>query len=302
MNELKDTDIREALRRREARRTNTELPADFCNNIMKEIATKRGTGMRRRWMAAAAVILLIIGIGTTVMMNQGSGTKDNNLLTGTEKHEVQPREPQPTRLDTIEISTPKQKLYNTPSVHIAQDIKPSKKEPETVVEQKTQPQTTTTPVTRTEPNLHYAAYSVAQDTIYQDPARMDEFIAKFASHYDIKQTKLECSDPKDGNATTVAYVFPDNKEIDVFGRLLQIACWYDSKTPGYLLNFSHQQLFFTLKDQRKGQKYLWIAERVNDDRILLYCTHSPTEANVSSACYQKYREQLTNNNSHSTRF
>lgn len=299
MNELKDTDIREALRRREARRTKPEVPADFCDSIMQEIAPKKDSGTRWRWMAAAATVILIIGIGTTLLMKQGNGTTDNGLLTETTKQEIQkiqPREPQPTKPDTLEIRASK------PSMQIAQNNKPTTKMTETVEEQETPPQTTTHSVTVTEPNLHYAAYSVAQDTAYQDPARMDEFIAKFASHYDIKQTRLECPDPKDGDATGVAYVFPDNKEIDVFGRLLQVACWYDSKTPGYLLNFSHQQLFFTLKDQRKGQKYLWIAERVNDDRILLYCTHSPTEANVSSSCYQKYREQLTNNNSHSTRF
>ena len=38
MNELKDKDLREALSRREARRKKPEVPADFCDGIMQEIA------------------------------------------------------------------------------------------------------------------------------------------------------------------------------------------------------------------------------------------------------------------------
>ena len=93
-----------------------------------------------------------------------------------------------------------------------------------------------------------------------------------------------------------SYLIEDKEELNLFGRLLQAACWYESKTPGYLLNFSHQQFFFTLKDLRKNEKYLWIAERIIGNRILLFSSHSPIEANVSSVCYQNYREQLTHTN------
>ena len=145
-----------------------------------------------------------------------------------------------------------------------------------------------------EPQVHYAAIQTIDDSTYQDPARMDEFIAKMANFNEVEAVPLDCN-PGSNDSTIIsnAYVFDDTEKFDVFGRLLQAACWYDCKTPGYLLNFSHQQLFFTLKDLRKGQKYLWIAERVNGDRILLYSTHSPIETDVSSSCYQNYREQLT---------
>ena len=103
-------------------------------------------------------------------------------------------------------------------------------------------------------------------------------------------------DSNDSTAISTAYVFEDKQELNLFGRLLQAACWYDSKTPGYLLNFSNQQFFFTLKDLHKNEKYLWIAERIAGGRILLFSSHSPIEANVSSVCYQNYREQLTHTN------
>ena len=114
----------------------------------------------------------------------------------------------------------------------------------------------------------------------------------------MKAVPLNCSSDKGVDSTIVstAYVFEDKEEYDLFARLLQAACWYDSNTPGYLLSYSHQQFFFTLKDLRKGEKYLWIAERLVGERILLFSTHSPIETTVSSVCYQNYREQLTHTN------
>ena len=152
-------------------------------------------------------------------------------------------------------------------------------------------------------NLHYAAYSPAEDSAYQAPSRMDEFIAKMADYNKVKAVALDCtSGSGDSTIVSTAYVFADKEDFDLFARLLQAACWYDSKTPGYLLNFSHQQFFFTLKDLRKCEKYLWIAERLMDGRILLFSTHSPIETEVSAACYQTYREQLTHTKQSSLQF
>ena len=146
-----------------------------------------------------------------------------------------------------------------------------------------------------EPQVHYAAVQTIDDSTYQAPSRMDEFIAKMADFNEVEAVPLDCT-PGDSMTVNKAYVFDDKQELDLFGRLLQAACWYDSKTPGYLLNFSHQQFFFTLNDMHKHEKYLWIAERIMGGRILLYSTHSPIEANVSSTCFQKYRDQLTHTN------
>ena len=126
---------------------------------------------------------------------------------------------------------------------------------------------------------------------YQEPARVDEFITKFANYYKVKEGELKCSAQNDSNVVSAVYVFPDTKEIDVFSRLLQAACWYSDETPGYLLSFSHQQFFFELKDMRKQLHYRWIAERVNG-KILLYCTHAPLGTKESSTCYQEYRDEL----------
>lgn len=147
----------------------------------------------------------------------------------------------------------------------------------------------------TDENLHYAS-NVINDTVdnYQSPSRMEEFIVKIANYHHIKCDSLSCAIGKDdSDVVSTAYVFPDTKELDLFRRLLQAACWYDDKMPGYLLNYSHQQFFFCLKDMRKGLKYLWIAERVRN-KILLYSTHSPLDTEVSSDGFREYRDKLSN--------
>ena len=147
----------------------------------------------------------------------------------------------------------------------------------------------------TDENLHYAS-NVINDTVdnYQSPSRMEEFIVKIANYHHIKCDSLSCAIGKDdSDVVSTAYVFPDTEELDLFRRLLQVACWYDDKMPGYLLNYSHQQFFFCLKDMRKGLKYLWIAERVRN-KILLYSTHSPLDTEVSSDGFREYRDKLTN--------
>ena len=72
-----------------------------------------------------------------------------------------------------------------------------------------------------------------------------------ADYHQVKEGELKCSAQNDSNIVGAVYVFPDKKEIDLFSRLLQAACWYSDETPGYLLSFSHQQFFFELKDMRQ---------------------------------------------------
>lgn len=279
MNELKDKDLREALSRREARRTKPEVPADFCNNIMQETAPKHQRPMIWRWMAAAAVVLVLIGVGTTMI----------------EKEETAPvMTPQRHQESAPEMA---QQINQEPASEMAQQInqKPAPVNPskpqDKVVSQATA--TVQAPrqgtVSMQSQNLHYASM---QDTTYQDPARVDEFIAKLAHYNEVEAVALDC-DHSDSTIVSKAYVFEDSKELDLFARLLQVACWYDSKTPGYLLNFSHQQFFFTLKDLHRGQKYLWMAERIGGGRILLQSTRSTLNVVPSPACYQNFREKLT---------
>ena len=287
MNELNDKDLREALSRREARRTKPEVPADFCDGIMQEIVPRRSRRPLWRWVAVAASLLLLIGIGVA-LVPFNKQTEAGSLIVQTV---------QPVRTDST--GTPSKQTVKSAQA-VCTTTSPTPK-PVTITPKA--PVDTVAVSLHTDPNLHYAAYSPEEDSTYQAPSRMVEFITKIADYNKVKAVPLMCSiGSSDSTAVSMAYVFEDKEELNLFGRLLQAACWYNSKTPGYLLNFSHQQFFFTLKDLRKNEKYLWIAERIIGDRILLFSSHSPIEADVSSVCYQNYREQLMHTNYSTSNF
>ena len=290
MNEkYKDTDLREALRRKYA--DTPKLPADFMKDTLPR---REGRTRILRWMAAAACLLLICGVGLTLM------PKDEPAKTA----QVIVKQTTPTPVPKSETTS--SKVRNSQF----QSQKLSVPKPETKPKQvpvKTLPQIPST-VGRgvpeasppggglegaiDDPNLHYAAHDPAEETVlYQDPARVEEFIEKMAAYHNVKEGELKCAAANDSNVVSRVYVFPDKKEIDVFGRLLQVACWFSDETPGYHLNFSHQQFFFELKDQRRQLQYRWIAERING-RILLYGTNAPIGAQTAAACYQENRNEL----------
>ena len=301
MNEkYKDTDLREALRRKYG--DTPKLPADFMTKMRQQTEPEPARKVTLwRWVAAAACLIIIVGVGVTIA-SYDRMTTDEKLTAKQVKSEhvgtsatVYPKETD--SLPSLNSQFTQSKLPVQTGRTIVQQAPKAQKS-----DVKAPAQPIVDPVAVDE-NLHYAAYVPAEDSAYQAPSRMDEFITKLADYNKVKAVTLDCI-PDDGDSTVVsmAYVFEDKQELDLFGRLLQAACWYDSKTPGYLLTFSHQQFFFTLKDLHKNEKYLWIAERIIGGRILLYSTHSPIEANVSSACFQEYREQLTHTNMSTLQF
>ena len=286
----KDTDLREALKRKYAE--TPQLPADFMTKMQEKmqpqpVAKTRGLW---RWMTVAACLLLIIGVGIKMIPTENK-TEPATLIA--QHHEAAPATVQPSESEKPSCSQQQAELL-TAKGQVAHSDKPvvTKKE----IVEKPEKKEKVTPIPMRDPNIHYAAYTEANDTIpYQAPSRVDDFIAKLADYHQVKGVPLQCTSDKGADSTIVstAYLFEEKGELDLFARLLQVACCYDTKTPGYLLNFSNKQFVFCLKDLREGQKYLWIAERLNSEYILLFSTHSPIETNVSSTCFQEYREQLT---------
>ena len=291
MNEkYKDTDLREALRRKYA--DTPKLPADFMKELTPNPSPRVGRTRVLRWMAAAACLLVIVGVGLT-MLHKEKPAKPEQIIAQQTKPRPVPVKDTPTsngensQLKSHEV--PAQVKVTAPKqVAMKRQKAEMKAEPvqETYIEE-----------VADDSNLHYAAHNPTEETVpYQDPARVDEFIEKMAAYHNVKEGELKCGAANDSNVVSRVYVFPDKKEVDVFGRLLQVACCYSDETPGYHLNFSHQQFFFELKDQRKQLQYRWIAERING-KILLYGTNAPIGAQTTSACYQEYRNELMHTNS-----
>ncbi len=284
MNEMNynDNDLREALRRKNA--TTPTLPDDFFESLSRKVSMQHA--MRRKWKwSAVAASIIIIGIGAyMVPLNRLDNGKPKAPVAEMQRKTTPPR-PLTQLAEIEEKAAIKNKVGTRARKKRSQAPQPpaatAKKESAEMVEN--------------ENHLHFATYTPTADSAYQPPSRMDKFIAKMAEYNKVEAISLECGTDEEKLPTVgTAYVFPDQQELDVFGRLLQAACWYDSNTPGYLLNFSHQQFFFCLKDPLEKKQYFWIAERINGNRILLFCTHSPIGADKSAACYQQYRDKLTN--------
>ncbi len=319
----KDTDLREALRRKYS--DTPQLPADFMEKMQERMGgqgessgTKPATKKRYWYWAAAAACLLIVGIGVTMLPKAQTG-QTNEMYAHTDitqkkdgKSSQDEQDVHKVPADGINEAKQPNAITTRPiKHHVEEGNKPSGISPSTESHNghllanddarrvKKQIDNGVSEPNNAysdgkDANLYYASQSLEEDTTYQAPSKMDEFVAKIAEYNHVKAVPLDCtSDCGDGDMVNTAYVFKDTKELDLFARLLQAACSYDSETPGYTLNFSHRQFFFTLKDLRKDVKYLWMAERIDGGRILLFTSHSPMEANVSSVCYQKYREQLT---------
>ena len=291
-------DIFERLKGQKPVISNPDELTDLIMDSLPDISeATEPTGARvvkmRWWTTIAASLLIIIGIGT-IWMFDNEQPKPQRL---TAHHSVVT--PTPKVVTDLKTTTKEYGELKSPVTKTSGDLKTSVNTKVKTEEDKTEKQSHTAVIS----NLHYAVCTPEEDSAYQAPSRMVEFINKIADYNNVKAMPLMCAlGSDDSTAVSVAYVFEDNKELNLFSRLLQAACWYESKTPGYLLNFSHQQFFFTLKDLRKNEKYLWIAERIVGGRILLFCSQSPIEADVSSACYQNYREQLMHANYSTSNF
>ena len=266
-------------------------PDELTEHIMENLPdigeNKAQVVSIRRWLSIAACLLVVLGVGTMLLFNANPTQPQVAQLpervvpiidTDSTNHRYSQYQ---SSIQPVSTTDTKRTKHRCKTDTADKPSAPMPSVPET-----------SRPVEENGPNLHYATHELTKDTLpYQDPARVDGFIAKLAEYNNVKQGELTCSAPLDSNVVSAVYVFPDKKEIDVFKRLLQVACWYSDETPGYHLNFSHRQFFFELKDMRKQLHYRWIAERVNG-KILLYSTCAPIEVVVSSACYQEYRDEL----------
>ena len=296
----KDTDLREALKRKYA--DTPQLPADFITKMQEEALTHSLPNRERRksvlrWIAAAACLLIIIGVGINYKFFRITDVPSQNATMSESMmaHQTKTAVDEETLSSSSSKPADEQSGGNGLAVRSMQTEQQLTAHKQKEVTDKSEPERKVQVEAATStPNMHYAAQSLAYDSTYQAPSKMNAFIDKIAEYNKVKGVMLDCTSDCDGdNVVNKAYVFQDTKELDLFARLLQAACSYDSKTPGYLLRFSNKQFYFTLKDQYKGEKYLWMAERLVDGRILLLSSHSPIASKVSASCYQNYLEQLT---------
>ena len=120
MNQFKDTDLCEALRRKYS--DTPQLPADFMASMkqrMEEPKQAPKSRMLWRWMAAAACLLLIIGIGITLWQKQEAQTTQPQVAQKIE----QPQTEQPK---AVEPETVEPEAVQEPQLDQVQKAEPAK--------------------------------------------------------------------------------------------------------------------------------------------------------------------------------
>ena len=286
-------------RLQQARQPRLDNPDELTERIMSRLP-ERGrprpqTGARRAWRYAAvgiaASVLLLIGVGVATQKKENYPKKLVAVNAEKGNHPVESVPTDTAKGNAPVVSVPNDAAKgNAPITLVPNDATKEDAPAESVPSDTVKENAPSVKVL--DANLHYAAYTETKDTSdYLPPARVDEFVEKLATYHHIEATVLN-----DSATHSVAYVFPDNDKVRLFDRLLQVACSYSYDSPGYQMTISQQQLLFTLEDQRQSRRYLWLAERISGGRIILYATHAPTGAAVSSEAYQEFRERITHTN------
>ena len=304
MNKFNDNDIREALRRSEAKRQPAEVPDDFLANVMGKIDAetepKHKTIKLWRWVAAAACIALVAGIGTAILFvdrNIQDSVMTAEIVTE-ENTEIQ----QSTTVNTDTVTepavtpepkyvVPKQKAKPKPSPNPNPNLRMER--PTYATNEPAAAATSDSTSANNTVLTTFAENQTGNNNDYLDPALMDEFLMKMAEFQGVNKIKSECSVTNDSPFDESFYVFPVKQDYDVLGRFLLMASKYSNTTPGYIFNNSEQQIFFTIDDEPNGLNYLWIAERIGDSKIMIYSVHAPIDIEYKSDCYQQFYDDLT---------
>lgn len=307
LNQLRqqDSSLREAIARR-ARKC-PQMPPDLNERLMERVEKKprRSFPIFAKWMSAAACIVAALLIGNALLdkkqtvvpqvaiTNAPTTIKTETTLVAQAEPRKEPKTETPTvkKADVAMTKTAASIAKVTKPTKEVAEKKDTTTEDVPVDQIDLQP---TIPVAEESPQLIYASIDeeTEEDSTYQSPGKVDEFIAKLAANYGVSQELPDSIATGDSNISNAIYVFPDKLEADVMLRLMQIACWYGNTSPGYKLFMTQQQFLFELDDTRKGRRHMWFAEKANKC-TLLYCASAPIGDVISTACYLEFKEKTS---------
>ena len=312
MNKFNDNDIREALRRSEAKRQPAEVPGDFLANVMSEIEAEPKTVKIWRWVAAAACIALVAGIGSAILFTDRT-IQESEIIAETPVVENAENEQsaeiindtvtEPVAVPEPKVEAPKPKAKPAAKPKPAAEPQPApnpnlrierpqyaENEPTTIATDTAKTNITATQdVARTD----YAEYQPENGNPNFSPALMDEFIEMMAEIQGVNKIKSECSIASDTNFVETFYVFPVKKDYDVLEQIAWMAGNYPNTSSGYIFNNTGRQILFSIDDAQNGLNHLWIAEQIDDSKIMIYSVQAPIDIEYESDCYQQFYNDLT---------
>ena len=306
MNKFNDNDIREALRRSEAKRQPAQVPGDFLSNVLDaiddEADARHKTIKLWRWVAAAACIALVAGIGSAILFADRT-IQDKGMTARLEAVEnIEIQQPTMVRNDTAtspfdapeqKIETPKPKAKPAAKPKPATEPQPAPNPNLRMERPQYAENEPATDATQDVANTDYAVYQTDNGKINFTPDLMDKFIDIMAEYQGVSKIKSECSVASDTIFDESFYVFPVKEDYDVLGLFVLMASNYSNTTPGYIFNNFEQQVFFTIDDVQNGLNYLWIAEQIDDSKIMIYSVHAPIDIEYESDCFQQFHNDLT---------
>ena len=121
MNKFKDTDLREALRRKYS--DTPQLPADFMASMKQCMEEPKQTPKTRvlwRWMAAAACLLFIISIGFTLWPKHEAQTVQPQVAQKKDQPQTeQPKAIEISNVDQVAVQEPQTESQAEPKVEPA---------------------------------------------------------------------------------------------------------------------------------------------------------------------------------------
>ncbi len=301
-----DSSLREAIARRS--RKCPQMPPDLNERLMERVEKKphRSFPIVAKWLSAAACLVAALLIGKALLDKRQTAVpqvaktdapaaiKAETTLVAQAEPRKEPKAEMPTvaRADApMTKATPPIEKVAKPieKVTVAEEDTTTEEAPAYLIDR--QP---VAPATEESPRPIYASIDeeAEEDSTYQSPDKVDEFIAKLAANYGVRQELPDSIATGGSNISNAIYVFPDSKQADVMTRLMQIACWYGNTSPGYKLFMTQQQFLFELDDTRKGRRHMWFAEKANKC-TLLYCASAPIGDIISTACYLEFKEKTS---------
>lgn len=318
-----DSSLREAIARRS--RKCPQMPPDLNERLMERVEKKprRSFPIVAKWLSAAACLVAALLIGKALLDKRQTAVpqvaktdapaaiKAETTLVAQAEPRKEPKAEMPTvkKADVAmtKATPPIAKVTKTiEKVTVAEEDTTTEEAPAYQIDR--QPVAPATeeapaylidrqpaaPATEESPRPIYASINeeADEDSTYQSPDKVDEFIAKLASNYGVRQELPDSIATGGSNISNAIYVFPDSKQADVMTRLMQIACWYGNTSPGYKLFMTQQQFLFELDDTRKGRRHMWFAEKANKC-TLLYCASAPIGDIISTACYLEFKEKTS---------
>lgn len=301
-----DSSLREAIARRS--RKCPQMPPDLNERLMERVEKKphRSFPIVAKWLSAAACLVAALLIGKALLdkrqtavpqvakTNAPAAIKTETTLVAQAEPRKEPKAEMPTmaRADApMTKATPPIEKVAKPieKVTVAEEDTTTEEAPAYLIDR--QP---VAPSTEESPRPIYASINeeADEDSTYQSPSKVDEFIAQLAANYGVRQELPDSIATGGSNISNAIYVFPDSKQADVMTRLMQIACWYGNTSPGYKLFMTQLQFLFELDDTRKGRRHMWFAEKANKC-TLLYCASAPIGDIISTACYLEFKEKTS---------